>query len=130
MKKYPDGHFELVVVEFTAEDGAFNNAVKGPYQLFNTRRNTDICYIFSIIEEIVDPTVNSTLPFLLLAAIQPIYMSGIPNRRPARMRDLPIEEVEGEISGKWERMAERYNVDDQDLHTTAHSLRFWYPKMF
>ena len=30
------------------------------------------------------------------------------------MRDLPTEEVHGEIFGKWERMAERYNVDDQD----------------
>ena len=38
-------------------------------------------------------------------------MSGIPDRRPAQMRDLPIEEVDGEISRK---RAERYNVDDQD----------------
>ena len=30
------------------------------------------------------------------------------------MRDLPIEEVDGEISRKWERMTERYNVDDHD----------------
>ena len=30
------------------------------------------------------------------------------------MRDLPTEEVDGDIFGKWERMAERYNVDDQD----------------
>ena len=50
---------------------------------------------------------------LLLAAVQPIYLSGIPDTRPARMRDLPTE-VDGEIFGKWERMAERYNVDDQD----------------
>ena len=49
---------------------------------------------------------------LLLAAIQPIYMSGIPDRRPAWKQDLPIEEVDGEISRKW---TERYqNVDDQD----------------
>ena len=30
------------------------------------------------------------------------------------MRDLPTEEVGGEISGKWGRMTESYNVDDQD----------------
>ena len=49
---------------------------------------------------------------LLLATIQPIYVNGIPDRRPAWMRDLPIEEVDGEISRKW---TERYhNVDDQD----------------
>jgi len=30
------------------------------------------------------------------------------------MRDLPAEEVDEEISGKWERMAESSNVDDQD----------------
>ena len=30
------------------------------------------------------------------------------------MRDLPTEKVGGEISGKRERTAERYNVDDRD----------------
>ena len=59
--------------------------------------------------------VHVVLPMptiLLLATIQPIYVSAIPDRRPARMRDLPIEEVDGEISRKW---TERYqNVDDQD----------------
>ena len=59
----------------------------------------------------IDPTVNGTLSNLLLSAIQPIYVSAIPDRRPARMRDLPIEKVDGEISRKW---TERYNVDDQD----------------
>ena len=38
-------------------------------------------------------------------------MRGIPDRRPAWMQELPIEEVDGEISRKW---TERYNVDDQD----------------
>ena len=96
-----------------AKDGDFNDAVKGSYQLFDTRWNTDIRYIFGIIEEIVDPTVNGTFSIPLFAVIQPICVSGIPDRRPAWMWDLPIEEVDGEISGKWERM-ERYNVDDQD----------------
>ena len=49
---------------------------------------------------------------LLLAAVQPIYLSGIPDTRPARMRDLPTEEVDGEIFGKWERMVESNYVDD------------------
>ena len=68
VKKYPDGHFELMVVEVTAENGAFNDAVKSPYQLLNTRWNTYIRYI----EEIVDTTVNSTLSILRLTAFQPI----------------------------------------------------------
>ena len=68
VKKYPDGHFELVVVEVTAEDGAFNDAVKGPYQLLNALGNTYIRYI----EEIVNTTVNSTLSILRLTAFQPI----------------------------------------------------------
>ena len=81
----------MVVVEVTAKDGVFNDAVKYSYQLLNTGWNTDIRYIFSIIEEIVD-------------------------RKAAWMRDLPTEEVGGEISGKWGRMTESYNVDDLPLY--------------
>ena len=55
------------MVEVSAEDGAFNDAVKGPYQFLNTRWNTYIRYI----EEIVN-TVNSTLSILRLTAFQPI----------------------------------------------------------
>ena len=73
MKKYPDGHFELVVVEVTAEDRAFNDAVKGPYQLLNALGNNYIRYI----EEIVNSTVNSTLSIL--------SGRGIPDGRPAWM---------------------------------------------
>ena len=67
-EEIPDGHFELVVVEVTAEDGAFNDAVKGPYQLLNALWNTYIHYI----EVIVNTTVNSTLSILRLTAFQPI----------------------------------------------------------
>ena len=68
VKKYPDGHFELMVVKVTAEDGAFNDTVKGPYQLLNALWNTYICDI----EEIINTTVNSTLSILRLTAFQPI----------------------------------------------------------
>ena len=62
MKKYPDGHFELVVVEVTAEDGAFNDAVKGPYQLLNALWNTYIRYIdrqHHRQQHVIHPTLNS-----------------------------------------------------------------------
>ena len=115
MKKYPDGHFELVVVEVTAKDGVFNDAVKYSYQLLNTRWNTDIRYIFSIIEEIVDPHRQRHIIHLTLSNYS-THVRGIPDGRAAWMRDLPTEEVGGEISGKWGRMTESYNVDDLPLY--------------
>ena len=88
MKKYPDGHFELVVVEVTAEDGAFNDAVKGPYQLLNALWNTYIRYIdrqHHRQQHVIHPTLNSFIARFILTSSSILSGRGIPDGMSAWM---------------------------------------------
>lgn len=87
-KKYPKAHFEVVVVEDMAKDGAFDDAVKGSYAYFhlvfpNSNWILECSGVSGVIhpasvvafspvpEEVIDPTVGGTLTLLRSAATQP-----------------------------------------------------------